>query len=135
MSFERSKLLELLEQMQEATGQAISFLDGIEKPQFFLRETRTQMAVSMALVILGEAVTRAIKSDPHITDEHPNIPWMKIKATRNLVADDYFELEFDVVWKTVKEDLPHPSRNFTLCATFMPKVNNLKCRKPSLSVH
>lgn len=98
MSFERSKLPELLEQMQEATGQAISFLDGMEKPQF-LSDIRTQMAVSMALVILGEAVTRDIKLDPHITDEHPNIPWMKIKATRNLVADDYFELEFDVVWK------------------------------------
>lgn len=106
MSFDRGRVGDYIEQMEDAAQQAISFLSGCEKAQF-LTDTKTQMAVSMALVILGESVARITKVNPHIADEHPEIPWMKIKAMRNLVAHNYFELEFELVWKTVRDDLPH----------------------------
>lgn len=105
MSFDRGRLLDHVEQMEEAAGQAILFVSNSGKDEF-LGDVKTQMAVSMALVILGESVARVLKLNPHIADDHPEIPWMKIKAIRNLVAHDYFELEFEVVWKTVREDLP-----------------------------
>lgn len=105
MSFDRGRLLDHIEQMEEAAENAIVFVSNSEKIDF-LRDTKTQMAVSMALVILGESVAKVLRLNPHIGDDHPEIPWMKIKAMRNLVAHDYFELEFEVVWKTVREDLP-----------------------------
>lgn len=105
MSFNRRRLLDHIEQMEQAAAQAVDFLSGLSRAEF-LSDTRTQMAVSMALVIMGESVARIIKLSPHIADDHPEVPWMKIKAMRNLVAHDYFELEFEVVWKTVQEDLP-----------------------------
>lgn len=105
MTFDRIHLLEYIEQMEEAAQQATDFVVGLDKAKFLI-DTKSQMAVSMALVILGEGVARILKLHPHIADDHPEIPWMKIKSMRNLVAHDYFELEFEVVWKTVNEDLP-----------------------------
>ncbi|MCO5730539.1 HepT-like ribonuclease domain-containing protein [Rhizobium sp. SSA_523] len=105
MTLDRSRLLDHIERMEDAAQQATDFVIGLDKSQF-LTDPKSQMAVSMALVILGEAVTRILKLHPHIAEDHPEIPWMKIKSMRNLVAHDYFELEFEVVWKTVHEDLP-----------------------------
>ncbi|MDO1582232.1 HepT-like ribonuclease domain-containing protein [Rhizobium oryzicola] len=105
MTADRSRLIDYIQQMEEAAQQATDFIVGLDKTTF-LADTKSQMAVSMALVIMGEGVARILKLNPHIADDHPEIPWMTIKGMRNLVAHDYFELEFEVVWKTVNEDLP-----------------------------
>ncbi len=105
MSFDRQRVLDCIEQMEDAAANAMAFVAGLDKADF-LQDTKSQMAVSMALILLGESVSRILKLNPHIVDDHPDIPWMKIKSMRNLVAHDYLDLEFEVVWKTVQEDLP-----------------------------
>ncbi|WP_246659182.1 HepT-like ribonuclease domain-containing protein [Rhizobium sp. FY34] len=105
MSRQHQALLDAIEQMEEAVEQAMAFVAGMDK-HAFLADVKTQMAVSMAFIIMGESVSRILAMYPHIADDHGDIPWQKIKGMRNLVAHEYFELEFDAVWMTVHDDLP-----------------------------
>jgi uncharacterized protein with HEPN domain len=93
----------LLEQMLEASITALSFIDGMEKSDF-LRDIRTQHAVSMALLTIGEMVGRLAQKHPDFLEQHPEIPWSMIRAMRNRIAHGYFELDFDVVWETAHTD-------------------------------
>jgi uncharacterized protein with HEPN domain len=55
------------------------------------------------LEIIGEAVTGI--SD-ELKETHPHIPWHQMTAMRNRLIHGYFDINLDVVWQTVKEDLP-----------------------------
>lgn len=68
----------------------------------FQSDEKTVEAVIRKLEIIGEAV----KNLPNETIEnHPEIPWSKIKTMRNKVLHEYFGVDVEIVWKTIKEDL------------------------------
>jgi len=52
---------------------------------------------------LGEAV-RNIPSE--VTAMHPDIPWGEMISMRNKVIHEYFGVDDEILWKTIKEDLP-----------------------------
>jgi uncharacterized protein with HEPN domain len=37
---------------------------------------------------------------------HPHIPWLDIVGMRNRLTHGYFDVDLDLVWTTVQEDLP-----------------------------
>ena len=39
-------------------------------------------------------------------DTNKHIPWYAIKGMRNLHAHDYDRVDLDIVWNTLKEDIP-----------------------------
>lgn len=45
-----------------------------------------------------------------LTDEfkanHNNIPWQAIKGMRNKIVHEYGDVEFDIVYQTITEDIP-----------------------------
>lgn len=95
----------LLEQMLEAALRARSFVEGMEKNDF-LKDFRTQQAVAMSLLTIGEMVTRLASDHPGFLARYPDTPWFLMRAMRNRIAHGYFELDFDVVWDTVLTDVP-----------------------------
>ena len=95
----------LLEQMLEAAKTACSFVEGMKKIDF-LKDIRTQHAVSMSFLSIGEMVARLARDHPGFLEQHPDIPWTTMRAMRNRIAHGYFELDFDVVWDTVLTDAP-----------------------------
>lgn len=95
----------LLEQMLEAASRATSFVDGMEKTDF-LDDVRTQQAVAMSLINIGEMASRIERDHPGFHLDHPDLPWSKMIGIRNRIAHGYFELDFGVVWETVLTDLP-----------------------------
>lgn len=94
-----------LDQMQSAALQACDFVADMEQEDF-LSDVRTQMAVVMALVLVGEAASRIMAHHPDFPVEHPEIPWSKMRGLRNFVVHDYYELELPIVLDTVKISLP-----------------------------
>ena len=61
------------------------------------------LAVVKALEIIGEAATKVTKNRQA---EVPQIPWPQIISMRNRLIHAYFDIDTDVVWKTIVEDLP-----------------------------
>lgn len=100
-----SRLTDYLDHMLEAARLACSYTEGIGKDEF-LADKRTQQAVIMNLVIIGEAATNLLKYHTDFLDAHPDVPWKNMKGMRNRIAHGYFEINLAVVWETVQSALP-----------------------------
>ncbi|MDF3055740.1 MAG: hypothetical protein K0Q74_1647 [Gammaproteobacteria bacterium] len=59
MSKNENRLLYYLDHMQQAATDACGFLDGLDKADF-LSGKRTQQAVIMSLIIIGETATKVM---------------------------------------------------------------------------
>ena len=53
--------------------------------------------------IIGEAANHV---DQSIQESNPSIPWEQIISMRNRLVHAYFDINLDIVWNTVHEDLP-----------------------------
>ena len=69
----------------------------------FEEDTKIQDAVLRRLEIIGEAVKKLPKD---YKDKYPEIPWRDIAGTRDVLIHEYFGINFELIWKTIKEDLP-----------------------------
>ena len=72
----------------------------------FFEDKRTQQAVILNLIILGEAATKLMDRYPAIADANPTIPWKSMRGMRNRIAHGYYDINLDVVWDTVSTALP-----------------------------
>ncbi len=61
------------------------------------------LAIIKELEIIGEA---ASKISPAFKASQPHIPWLDIVGMRNRLTHGYFDVDLDLVWITVQEDLP-----------------------------
>jgi len=95
-----------IEHMRQAAQDACDFVDGLTKDDF-LADKRTQQAVIMSLIILGEAATKVMDGYPEFAETHCSVPWRSMRGMRNRIAHGYFAINLDVVWDTVQTALPH----------------------------
>lgn len=59
------------------------------------------------LVAIGEGVNRIDKALPEFLSTYaPEIPWSDVVSMRNRIAHGYFELDANVVFETIKNDIP-----------------------------
>ena len=92
------RLPDYLDHMRQAIADAQSFTEGMAQPDFE-HDKRTQQAVVMSLIVLGEAATK-------VMDQHPEIAWRSMRGMRNRIAHGYFEIDLTVVWDTLQTALP-----------------------------
>lgn len=102
---EVDRLADHLRQMLEGSQDAVSFTEGMDRDGF-LADLRTQRAVVMSLMIVGEAAARIVADNPVFAEAHPDIPWRSIRGMRNRIAHGYFDVDLNVVWQTVQAELP-----------------------------
>ncbi len=99
------RLPDYLDHIQQAAADACSFVDGLAKDDF-LADKRTQQAVIMSFVIIGEAVTKVMDGYAEFAKAHAQVPWRSMRGMRNRIAHGYFDIDLDVVWDTVQSALP-----------------------------
>lgn len=100
-----SRLVDYLDQIAQAAQQARGYVEGMDKPAF-LADRRTQQAVILNLIVIGEVATRLLQGYEAFVERHPQIPWRSMKGMRNRIAHGYFDIDLDVVWETVRTALP-----------------------------
>jgi uncharacterized protein with HEPN domain len=61
------------------------------------------LALVKDIEIVGEAASRVSAA---ATVEWPEIPWQDIVAMRHRLIHGYFDIDLDIVWNTVRDDLP-----------------------------
>lgn len=67
-----------------------------------------QYSCNMCIIQIGELANRL--SD-EIKESRPNIPWRAIRGMRNLHAHDYENVDMEIVWNTLLEDIPVLKQN------------------------
>ncbi|MFM9434935.1 uncharacterized protein with HEPN domain [Janthinobacterium sp. CG_23.3] len=89
-------------QAMERTGRYTQELDEV----VFLQNELVQDAVIRNLEILGEASNNVQKHYPEFAAKHPELPLAFACQIRNAVAHGYFNVNYEIVWKTIQADLP-----------------------------
>jgi len=100
-----SRLPGYVDQLRQAAGDAAGFVEGLSKAEFF-EDKRTQRAVLMSLLIVGEAATQIMERYPDFIESANHVPWKSMRGMRNRIAHGYFDLNLDVVWDTVQSAVP-----------------------------
>ncbi|HEY7217581.1 MAG TPA: DUF86 domain-containing protein [Candidatus Binatia bacterium] len=91
-----------LRHMLDHASEAVSLLKGKTKSQ--LKRTRLLQLGLMRLVeVIGEAASRISRE---IRVGHPEIPWEDAVGMRHKLIHDYITVDLDILWDTVKDDLP-----------------------------
>lgn len=71
--------------------------------QNFLKNTMLQDALVRQIEIIGEASN---KISINTRNKYKNVPWKQIIGMRNRIIHEYFGVRLDVVWDTVRNNIP-----------------------------
>jgi len=86
----------------EAIDKIERYTSGIDFDEW-QQDEKTVDAVIRNIEVIGEASSHL---PIEIQEQYKDVPWRMMKGIRNIVAHEYFGIDLEIVWKTVKEDLP-----------------------------
>ena len=86
----------------DAIDEIDAFTSGMER-ETFQDDYKTVRAVELNLIIIGEAAN-GISDD--IQQSYNDIPWSFMKAMRNRLVHAYFNVDPQILWDTLQDDLP-----------------------------
>lgn len=72
----------------------------------FLNSELVQDAVIRNIEIIGEAANNIQRVAPEFAARHDDIPWLVMYTMRNRVSHGYDKVDLEIVWKTIRGDLP-----------------------------
>ena len=81
---------------------AISYLERASVEEF-AKDVQLQDSVVRRLEIIGEAASHIAEE---AATELPELPWRKMVDMRNFAIYRYWDVDVNIVWETVRNDLP-----------------------------
>jgi uncharacterized protein with HEPN domain len=82
----------------------------VNSPDDFLRSSDGMMrldAICMNLITLGETVKGLDKqTNGQLLKNYPDVYWKGVMGMRDKISHHYFEIDTDVVFRTLEEDIP-----------------------------
>jgi uncharacterized protein with HEPN domain len=91
-----------LRHMLDFARKAVKFTRGKQRSDLDSNEMLA-MATIHLVEMLGEA-SRNIT--PELQQSYPEVPWEAISGTRNRLAHGYMDIDLDIIWTIVTQDLP-----------------------------
>ena len=88
--------------MLDAAREAMAFTEG-RKREDLDSDRMLTLSLVKSIEIIGEAGSRVSEQGKIETE---SVPWTEIIATRNRLIHAYYDIDLDIVWETVMEDLP-----------------------------
>lgn len=112
------KIIESVEIVQERTINTHSANEFVTSPAGMLLLD----GVCMKLIAIGESVKSLDKqTNQQLLPSYPQIPWKDVMGMRDIIVHHYFEVDADIIFRTVKENIP-------------PLLQTLKLMREDLSV-
>ena len=91
-----------LRHLLDAATTAIEFIDGRSR-----QDLEDDLMLRLALTKLVEIVGEAAKQISSVSRaDHPEVPWSAAARMRDRLVHHYFDIDLDILWRTVTEDLP-----------------------------
>ncbi len=88
--------------MLDAAREAVAFVEGRSRP-----DLDTDRKLNLSLVRLLEIIGEAARGiSPEFHKAHLDLTWKKMVGMRDHLIHGYFDINLDVVWETVENDLP-----------------------------
>ena len=97
-----NKDLPRLKHMLDSTEAILSFVKGKRRSSLD-RDRLLLSAVLREFEIIGEAASRITEKTKK---QFPHVPWKELIGMRNRLIHAYFDVDHDIVWKTIREYLP-----------------------------
>src|SRR5262249_6326760 len=91
-----------IKHMRDHAVEAILML-GERSPDQLQQDRMLQLALVQLIEIVGEAAGRIPEQ---VRKRYPAIPWQTAADMRNKLIHGYDAIEFDIVYDTVRDDLP-----------------------------
>ncbi|NOH02374.1 MAG: DUF86 domain-containing protein [Chloroflexi bacterium] len=88
-------ILDAIDLIEEYTSE-------MSENEFFSNSMAHDAAIRQ-IEIIGEAASNV--SDD-FQEAHKEIPWGKMIGIRNKIIHEYFNINYAIIWDTIKEDLP-----------------------------
>lgn len=90
-----------INQILDAISKIESFVSNMTRDAFD-EDQKTQSAVIMQLMLIGEISKKILDKTKATID----LPWKDIAGFRDMAVHNYFEIDLDIVWNTIQEDIP-----------------------------
>lgn len=88
--------------MIDASTELLSFVEN-KKRSDLDNDRMLVLSVIKEIEIIGEA---ANKISNELKEQFPDIPWSEIINMRNRLIHTYFDIDTEIVWSSVTQDLP-----------------------------
>jgi uncharacterized protein with HEPN domain len=85
----------------ESINDIENFVAGMNYEDF-KEDRKTINATVRSIEIIGEASKKIFDS---LKSKFPAIPWKEMVGMRNKLIHEYFGVDIDILWQTIKEDL------------------------------
>jgi len=105
MSRSIRRLSNYLSHILEAIERIGRFTEDMDEAAFS-RNEMVQDAVIRNFEVIGEASHNIECHFPGFASAHPEIPLAFAYQMRNALAHGYFEVDLEIVWRTIRSDLP-----------------------------
>lgn len=86
--------------------EAIELIDTFlqhEDYHSYQKDLKLRLAIAKLLENMGEAASKVTTS---LQADYPEVEWLKIKDFRNIIAHEYFGLDYDLIWNLIQQKLP-----------------------------
>lgn len=99
------RIPDYLEHIVEALKRIFDYVEDTDEVGF-LTNSLVQDAVLRNLEIIGEASNKLVRYHDEFINQYPDVPWEDMYWMRNRISHGYFSIDFEIIWKTIEQDLP-----------------------------
>jgi len=103
----------LVDDIWEAIEKIERYISGLNHDTFII-DDKTIDSVVRNLEIIGEAANRLPEN---FRTQHSEIEWRKVIGLRNRIVHDYFNIDVEIVWEIIQNDLPNFKSKLSLIRT------------------